>query len=50
MRRLFPLPLFTHDLFLPAEEKRKVGLSVFWASYSNWTRFSELQIIPVEEM
>lgn len=48
MRRLFPLPLFTHHLFLPAQEKRKVGLSVLWASYSNWVHFSELQMIPVE--
>lgn len=52
MRRLFPflLPLVTHHLFLPAQEKRKVGLSVVWASYPNWTCFSELQIIPAEEM
>lgn len=50
MRRLFRLPLFTHHLLLPAQEKRKVSLSVVWASYSNWTRYSELQVIPAEEM
>lgn len=46
------LPQVTHHLFLPAQEKRKVGLSVVWASYpfalSFPVRFSELRIIPAE--
>lgn len=44
------VPPPAHHLFLLAQEKRRVGLSVVRASYANWTRFSELQIIPAEEM